>query len=286
MYEGNELLKWEVSISEIIASIYENNGHPWEAEIGDQQSDIRLSVTLLFDQTPAGKARNELQMLENNLEEDVGTLKEVKLFLQQLQRPFGFIDAEADKIKNNINAANDETETNVPDHKYYKQEQVALQRFDVISKKLATKAGQKEIPWALATQVSLFIYFLLTCFAMFHRADFVSLTVVGVGIYVIDNPQNVTPKTFRGLVLAIVCSWVYDLIYLLFLKNNAKEAELDGGTESTVRNFSFFCLWISFFFRIIVALIFWKDSHDFRNIMNQPLDLPTDKVQLALPKRK
>ena len=153
-----------------------------------------------------------------------------------------------------------------------------MQKFDGFAANLAGRAGFAQVPWALATQVSLFVYFLLTCFAMFYRADFVSLTVVATGIYVIDNPQNVTHKTFRGLVAAIACTWVYDLIYLFLLKDSGKAAALDGGMESTVRGFSHLCLWISFFFRIVVVLIFWKDSHDFRNIMSAPLDLPTEKV--------
>jgi hypothetical protein len=37
--------------------------------------------------------------------------------------------------------------------------------------------------------------------------------------------------------------------------------------ETSLRNFSLYLAYVSFFFRIIVALVFWKDSLDFDNIM-------------------
>jgi hypothetical protein len=75
--------------------------------------------------------------------------------------------------------------------------------------------------------------------------------------------------------MLIVVSWLYDATYLFFLKNSKKESQLDGGVEGSVRTFSDICLWISFFFRIIVALVFWKDSLDYKNILGGGLDLPS-----------
>ena len=62
--------------------------------------------------------------------------------------------------------------------------------------------------------------------------------------------------------VAIVFTWVYDILYLFFMRNDEDESP-----ETGVRYFSLFCCYISFFFRIIVALIFWKDSLDFRKIV-------------------
>ena len=124
-----------------------------------------------------------------------------------------------------------------------------------------------EIPWILATQIVLFIYFILTCFSMFYRADFLSLTCCAVGLLVLDNPDLITRATFRRLALCIVLSWIYDIVFLLFIRDGNAEAEADGGTESTVRAISLLFCYISFFFRIIVALVFWKDSLDFKKII-------------------
>ena len=68
------------------------------------------------------------------------------------------------------------------------------------------------------------------------------------------------------LVVAIVVSWVYDILFL-WLRSASHENKLSGGTEGTVIYFSFTCAWISFFWRILVALVFWKDSLDFNNIV-------------------
>ena len=140
---------------------------------------------------------------------------------------------------------------------------------------MAVKAGYpKDIPWTLATQIALCVYLILTIFSMFHRADFLSVTICALGLYVLDNPQNITQKTFRCLLLMTVVSWLYDLTFLFVLNDSNKENKLDGGAEKTVRMFSHICLWLSFIFRIVVILIFWKDSHDFQAILGTPLDLP------------
>jgi len=126
----------------------------------------------------------------------------------------------------------------------------------------------------MATQVTLCIYLVLTVCSMFHRADFLSVTICAIGLYVLDNPQNIEQKTFRSLVLMTIVSWAYDLIYLFLLNDSHGANKLDGGAEKTVRMFSHFCLWLSFIFRIVVILIFWKDSHDFSGILGSPMDLP------------
>lgn len=102
---------------------------------------------------------------------------------------------------------------------------------------------------------------------MFYRADFLSLTCCAVGLLVLDNPDLITRATFRRLALCIVLSWIYDLVYLLIIRDGTAEAEADGGTEGTVRAISLLFCYISFFFRIIVALVFWKDSLDFKKII-------------------
>ena len=125
----------------------------------------------------------------------------------------------------------------------------------------------EEIPWILATQIILFIYFLLTCFAMFARPDFLSLTCCAVGLLVLDNPDLISRSTFRSLTACILVSWVYDLVYLFMIRDSSQEAEADGGTEGTARGISVLFAYLSFFFRIVVALVFWKDSLDFRKII-------------------
>lgn len=47
---------------------------------------------------------------------------------------------------------------------------------------------------------------------MLKRNCFLSLTVAVIALYVIENPAAISRQTFRGLVLLIVVSWVYDFV--------------------------------------------------------------------------
>lgn len=108
---------------------------------------------------------------------------------------------------------------------------------------------------------------MLTCL---QRTAFVSLTVGMLSLYVLDNPQNIARQTFRGFVLLIAVSWVYDFLWLfLFSASAAEEDEEDGGNEYKLRRFVRLISYINFFFKIILVLVFWKDSLDFRNIIRK-----------------
>ena len=61
----------------------------------------------------------------------------------------------------------------------------------------------------------------------------------------------------------IAISWIWDFFYLFWFTSAADEDDEDGEMEYTVRRFSRLFSYISFFFRIVVFLIFWKDSVDF-----------------------
>ena len=67
----------------------------------------------------------------------------------------------------------------------------------------------------------------------------------------------------------VLCSWVWDFFYLFWFTSAADEDDEDGGMEYNVRRFSRLFSYISFFFRIIVFLVFWKDSVDFNEIVRQ-----------------
>ncbi len=47
------------------------------------------------------------------------------------------------------------------------------------------------------------------------------------------------------------------------------EMKSDGGVERGIRKFSLYSSYISFFFRIFMAIIFWKDSLDFDRIIKK-----------------
>ncbi len=99
-----------------------------------------------------------------------------------------------------------------------------------------------------------------------------SLTVCCLGIYSVENPDNITRGLFRMLVVFSVVSFLYDLVYLLFIHNSeAVDAEF-GEMQTGVRRFAYFFFWISFAFRPVVILVLWKDSLDFRKIVRHKQD--------------
>ena len=103
---------------------------------------------------------------------------------------------------------------------------------------------------------------------MLKRNCFLSLTVATTAIYVLNNPASITRRTFRGFVLLIAISWVYDFLTLFVIEGSASEEdEEDGGNEYKLRRFVKLFAYITLIFKVVVVLVFWKDSHDFRNII-------------------
>lgn len=162
----------------------------------------------------------------------------------------------------------------------FRVEKNVEEKFDVISQQVASKLGMKEIPWFRWTLNLTFVYTVLTILVCFHRQDFLNvsyicialsclqLTVCTVAIYMLLNLDRVTQYTFRYLVLGIFISIIYDLFW--FSINSMEyegENKNDVGVERRIKLFSFYTSVISFFVRLIMALIYWKDSLDFDNIM-------------------
>lgn len=79
------------------------------------------------------------------------------------------------------------------------------------------------------------------------------------------NTEKIKRWTFRALVLGIFVSLLYDLFW--FMMHDVNNDLSDGGLQKSIKNFSLIMSYFSFFFRIIVALVFWKDSLDFNRII-------------------
>lgn len=82
------------------------------------------------------------------------------------------------------------------------------------------------------------------------------------------NTHRITQSTFRVLVGAVFFSLFYDLFWFGMISSQYdQDTKYDGGLERNIRKFSLTMAYISFFLRILVALVFWKDSLDYDNIM-------------------
>lgn len=94
---------------------------------------------------------------------------------------------------------------------------------------------------------------------MLQRVDFLNLIICGIACYLLYNLHNVKQNTFRWLVLGVVISIVYDLLWF-FLKSSESSKDAFG-------RFALFMTYISFLVRLAMALVYWKDSLDYDNIM-------------------
>lgn len=82
------------------------------------------------------------------------------------------------------------------------------------------------------------------------------------------NTDKVTHYTFRWLVFGVFVSLFYDLFWFAMKASEySSDTKSDGGMQKNVRIFSLYMSYISFFLRIIVALVYWKASLDFDQII-------------------
>ena len=121
------------------------------------------------------------------------------------------------------------------------------------------------MPWFRITWIILWIYTILTIFVLFHRPDFINLTICVVALYMMFNTDKITRTTFRGLVYAIFFSLFYDLIWFM-LKHGEYSDDLksDGGVERRVRNFSLTMSYLSFIVRVLNTLLLFIINNLYR----------------------
>lgn len=68
----------------------------------------------------------------------------------------------------------------------------------------------------------------------------------------------------------LVLSWFYDVLQLFLIDQSASaEDEEDGGNEYKLRRFVRLIAYIALCFKVIVVLVFWKDSLDFKRIIRK-----------------
>ena len=191
--------------------------------------------------------------------------------MKQLENPFGFLDTIQQDIDDGDYDDNGEPKSGFEammaknDQKIKASEQKIMKSIDNVSSTIAYKLGFSYVPWFTLTKIVLGLYTMLTCCVLFFRTDFLNLTVCTSAIYMILNTDKIKRWTFRALVLGIFLSLLYDLFW--FMMHDVSNDASDGGLQKSIKNFSLMMSYFSFFFRIIVALVFWKDSLDFNRII-------------------
>lgn len=138
------------------------------------------------------------------------------------------------------------------------------EQFDKVTVTIAKSMGIQTIPWFKFTYYLTCIYAACTVLVMFYRSDFFNMNICVVALYMLLNNERITHYTFRMLVFAVFISLIYDLIWFAMKASEySTESKNDSGMEKNVKRFSLYMSYISFFIRLLVALVYWKASLDF-----------------------
>ena len=69
------------------------------------------------------------------------------------------------------------------------------------------------------------------------------------------------------LVGLALLTFLYDLVFLLFIRDVQAEDMEFQGMQVNISRFAYLFVWLSFLFRPVVIVLLWKDSRDFRRII-------------------
>lgn len=94
-----------------------------------------------------------------------------------------------------------------------------------------------------------------------------TVTACALALMLLTMPNIARRKEFRMVVLLIFMSIVYDVLW--FMINNDVDDDDDGGVEKGVKRFARNISYISFVWKIIFGIIFWKVSLDYLAIVKQ-----------------
>jgi hypothetical protein len=130
-------------------------------------------------------------------------------------------------------------------------------KLDHVSKIIANKMGYENVPWFKLTWYLLWIYTGLTLIVMLQRSDFINLTVCCIALFLMFNTQRITKNLFKVLVLSIIMTLVYDLIWF-YLKHKefSDESKNDGGLSTNLKRIVLMTSYISFLVRVSIVVEF------------------------------
>lgn len=216
--------------------------------------------------------------------ENVTLISQVRVFIEQLSQPFGFLQSKKTPTSAVFAASGDRDRKEVEEEQngdvngnLHQLEKNAESRFDDYALKVNAIVGKQlkqtpvynadDIEWAQILNGCLWTYFLLTCFSSLMRPDFMSLTCIGIAFLSINEPIRYGRRVFRAVVAMLLTTFVYDALWLLWLRSSSAEEIENGGNGWFIRWFSSLNAYLSFFFRIIVIAVFWKVSLNYRKII-------------------
>lgn len=133
---GQAVLEISVSFDDIKAEIVPQNEEFWlHVREGDPTAP-KLRMKLTYEQNEVLKWNAEVTMLHDEIKNDAGILQQVRIFIDQLRTPFGFLSREVNAAHDRL-LRQDKEEDEHQDHKYYEKEKEMVNKFDTIVGNLA-----------------------------------------------------------------------------------------------------------------------------------------------------
>ena len=82
--------------------------------------------------------------------------------------------------------------------------------------------------------------------------------------------QKIKATNFRVLVLLILVSLVYDILWFIMRADELEANDAgDGGKEAMVRKLSLWLAYLHFIVKIMMAFVYWKTSIDFDRLRDR-----------------
>ena len=255
-----------------------------------------LNYSLTYAPNRAAQLAAHIFLLEEKLKENSTLMSQVKIFIQQLSSPFGFLNKQIKDIQTVMAQMRKEEydAEQFGDHRYHAQEKEAEAKFDEFigpifaqakkdprAAQLGVSEDDDEIPWGKILFGVLNVQFVLTVFSMLTRPCFLSLTCLTLGMFSIYQHNFFSREYFRYLVVGLLINAVYDFLWLMIINSADADDEEDQGKAYMIRRISLLFAYIAFFFRIIVILTFWKVSLNYRQYMRSMFKESTAGSSLA-----
>lgn len=205
--------------------------------------------------------------------------KDLKLVLQHMESPFGFIKGfqMEQKVKVEVDKKHEELEERkeeimssgweLPPHLQERMEKLEVRekevekKVDLIAERVAQRLGYDDVPWLKLTWYLLWIYSALTNLVMLKREDFLDLAICVIAFYMLLNKDRINRAIFRILVAGIILSLIYDIFWFIIKHSefSSSSAE-DAGTELKVKQFVLIVSYILFIVKVNITCAYFIAS--------------------------
>lgn len=97
------------------------------------------------------------------------------------------------------------------------------------------------------------IQMILSFMTQFHRKDQLTIGACAIAIYILQYPEDFRRASFRGLVLMLFVSVIYDVLW--FHMTDDLNDDSDGGVERGIKQFALSVSYLGFIWKVSISSI-------------------------------